>query len=279
MMSKSSNSITQYNDQNSAEDALELRFRSALDNLLDVYLDKDSSSDIKVQRMLDIGLDYYSMQSGLLGSVMGNDMELIGTCGELAKIHKVSDTIPLVSSLCLVVLDTDSVIAEHKIAQSPSTSVTQNTASSCQSFIGTQVLTHNGPLGIISYSSSTGREHPFTGQDKRLITLVASWIGSILGNEEQLEFLSLQNDYYQSLFRTVPAMMMLCNRDGLILSTSDRLSNSIGIDPLSVPGKNCHRFFIESDAPAIDRALELGDVDHLPLTLRYDNGETLDVLY
>jgi len=275
-ISKDGQTITEI-QLNGLEDEQEQKFRVALDSLLDIFSDNDSISSDKTQRMLDIGLEYFSMQSGVVGSTMGNALELICVSGKLAQSNKPTDKIALDGSVYLDVLDTDKVVALHNIPQSKLANVCNAADDDLHSFIGTQVLTSNGPLGVISFFSCETRDLPFTSQDIRLISLIANWIGAIIGNEEQLEFLSLQHDYYQSLFRTVPAMMMLCNSDGLILATSDRLSRRIGIDPASIPGKNCHRFFLEEQKGSIDKALMQGDVNHLPLTLRYDNGDTLDI--
>ncbi len=259
------------------ENVDELRFRETLDSLLAVFSDNECKDEFKIQRLLDIGLDYFNMQSGVVGSTMGNSLDLICACGLLAKDVKRGDIVPMEGRVCDEVLETDGVVTWHNMP------VAANDDGSCvlkmRSYIGTQVLTHNGPLGIISFFSDAKREQSFTENDNKIINLIANWIGTVLGNEEQLEFLSAQNDYYQSLFSTVPAMMMLCNQDGLILSTSELLSHRIGIDPLSVPGKNCHRFFIDDNTQDLTNALIQGDIDHLPLTLRYENGDTLEVEY
>jgi len=259
------------------EDEQEQKFRIALDTLLEVVSDNNSTSSNKTQRMLDIGLDYFSMQSGVVASAMGDYLELICVCGSMANTNKPRDKIPMEGSMCSEVLNSDKVIAISDIPNSTLNGICHGIHVDLRSYIGTQVLTSNGPLGIISFFSNNVRKLGFTSQDTRLISLIANWIGTILGNEEQLEFLALQHDYYQSLFRTVPAMMMLCNRDGLILSTSNRLSCRLGIDPPSIPGKNCHQFFIKSNKAAIDRALICGNVNHLPLTLLCENGDTLEI--
>jgi len=275
-LSKDGQTITEI-QINGLEDEQEHEFRTALDALLEVFSDNSSINSDKSQRMLEVGLNYFSMQSGIVGSALGDSIELVCACGNVAQQNQPGDKIPFDDSVCTEVLNSDKVIAISDISNTLPNNNCNNTKARLRSYIGTQVLTNNGPLGIISFFSDEPREHPFTSEDIRLVSLIANWIGTIIGNEEQLEFLSLQHDYYQSLFRTVPAMMMLCNQDGLILSTSDRLSDRLGIDPLSIPGKNCHRFFTDDDKSAIDKALAKGDVNHLPLTLCCENDLQLDI--
>ena len=262
---------------NGLEDEQDQNFRTSLDALLEVIVDNESLSSVKLQRLLDIGLDYFSMNSGLVGSTMGNSLELICVSGALAQSRQPGDKVPFDGSLCAEVLNSETAIAINNLPLSKLSGVCHGAYANLRSYIGIQILSNNGPLGIISFFSNEARALPFTSQDTRLISLIANWIGTIVGNEEQLEFMSLQYDYYQSLFRTVPAMMMLCNSDGLVLSTSDRLSAKLTIDPLKIPGKNCRQFFVPSDKAAIDNALITGEVNHLPLTLCTENGETLDI--
>ncbi len=262
---------------NGLEEEQEHSYRIALDALLEVVADNNSIIKDKLQRLLDIGLDNFSMHNGIVGSTMGHSIELIRVCGALELTKQPGDKIPIDGSICSHILKSDKAIAINDVQQSDFSGVCCGIYAELHSVIGTQVVTDNGPLGIICFFSNEVRTQPFTSQDVRLINLIANLVGTIIGNEEQLEFVSQQHDYYQSLFRTVPAMMMLCNSDGLILSTSDLLSDRLGIDPLRIPGKNCHHFFLQSDKPEIDKALNEGDVNQLPLTLCIENGDTLDI--
>jgi len=262
---------------NGLDDEQVLNFRAAQDALLEVVSDTNAINGDKLQRMLDIGLDYFSMQSGVIGSSMGDSLELICISGMLTQTKQRGDNTLFYGSIDAEVLNSDKVIAISNIPQSKASSVCRGINTDLRSYIGTQVLTSNGPLGIISFFSNQVRIHPFNSQDIKLISQIANCIGTIIGNEEQLEFLSLQHDYYHSIFRTVPAMMILCNSDGLILSTSDRLSEKLGIDPLSIPGKSCHQFFDQNDKAAINQGLKNGNINHLPLTLYGSNGEVLEI--
>ena len=258
-------------------DNSEENFRHALDELLDVISDNQSSTTDRSLNLLNIGIKYLAMSSGMIASTMGNKLQAITLSGEIANTVNPGDQIPLDHSLCNCVMNTDEVVAVHDMQRAISSGEFKPVTTNTEAYIGTQVLTANGPLGVVNFSSKQARENPFSEQEKKLVALIANWVGAVLGNEEQLEFLSLQNDYYQSLFQTVPAMLILCNKDGLIISTSKRLSSILGIEPLSIPGRNCKQFFIEQDADQLRDALVAGNIEHLPLTLQIDNGDTLDV--
>lgn len=255
----------------------EYRFRSALDSLLDTISNNDSNTQERISSLLNIGVTYFELQSGIVGSAMGNSLELISVTGDIANFVTPSQKLPIHGSFCNEVLNNDETVALHSIEQSNQAELCFGTPLTVRSYIGTQVLSTNGPLGVLAFFSESVRAQGFTVQDKKFIGLIASWIGAVLGNEEQLEFLSLQNDYYQSLFQTVPTMLMLCNQDGLILSTSNRLSDKLGQDALSIPGRNCRSLFLPEFSNTVQNALQTGNVDHLPLTMLIGDDKTLEV--
>ncbi len=258
---------------NSLEDQQEIQFRLAFDALLCVFTDTGFTDGEKKLKMLDIGQEYLSMQSGIVGSVFGHSLEINCVSGELARTIESRDRVPLHGLVYREVLETDQVITSNNFVDYRLSSDARHICTNFCSFIGAQVSTINGPLGVISFISSDPLQHHFTSHELKFARLVADWIGVIIGNEEQLEFVKVQTDHYQSLFRSLPAMMMLCDRHGLILSTSDRLSNTIGVEPLTIPGKNCRQYFIEDHGAVVDEVLQKGDVDRVNLTLlRADSG-------
>ena len=255
----------------------ELLFRNAMDELLSIITDKDIERYEKFNHMLTICLQYLRMQTGIVGSSMGDHLDLVCAVGTHADLLQQNKTVTLFGSLHDDILNTEDVVTVQNMATERLGSTSIGEISNILSYVGIQVLSANGPFGTLSFFSTKPRRRTFTQHEKRLVSLIANWIGIIVGNEEQLEFLSHQNDYYQSLFRTVPTMMMLCNQDGLILSTSDLLSRKVGMDPLKIPGQNCQRLFIDQNKQKLTSALIKGEAKQLPLTLRFDNGETLEV--
>lgn len=253
----------------------ELGFREALDRLVEIFTVENIDSNVKIEQMLNIGGRYLSMPNGVVASVMGDSLEVISAVGPIAQDMKPGDKVAIENTLITYVLESDEPLAIDNIATSHL--VNKGPKNTPKSYFATQVLTANGPLGTISYFSHDVRANPFSDYEKRILNIIANWTGSIIGNDERLEFLSSQNDYYSSLFQTVPSMMMLCNADGLILSTSDRLCSTLGVDPLKLPGRNCHEYFTEKNQQALSSALVIGDTQSLPLTLCLSNGDNLDV--
>lgn len=276
MQSPNANIVPFRSPQTETQDA-ETLYRHALDALVDVFSSNELDSNEKLRAILEIGAGHFSMQNGVAGAAMGNHLDVLACVGPLGDSIQPGHTIQLNGTLCSKVLDADTPIAIHNIADGQHASVCANTTQLQRAYIGTQILTNNGPLGTVSFFSNDARQSAFSPLDIKLISLIADWIGVIVGGQEQLEFLNYQTDYYQSLFRTVPAMLMLCNADGLILSTSDRLCERLQVDPLKLPGRNCQSMFESEYEKPLNHALQIGQVDKLPLVLQCDNGSTLEV--
>lgn len=274
------NAAVNWNEHNAdIEQHEELAYRKALDEVLEVSADNDPNTNSRIQRLLEIGTLYLGMDSGMVASEMGDSLEIISVVGDMAKRHQAGAKVSLSGTGCSEVLNSDCVLAVHNIPNDSKYSELLKVPEHNKAYLGMQVVTANGPLGIICFFSSTAKDAPFSNQNKKLISVISNWIGSLLGNEEQLEFLSLQNNYYQSLFQTVPTMLMLCNKDGLILSASNRLSAVLGVDPNGIPGKKCQNYFASENSASLQAALIEGDVKQLPLTMLFSSGATLEVEY
>jgi len=241
-----------------------------------VFVDDASNQDEKIASLLDIGMRYYNLETAMLGMVTGHQIKIDVVAGITDYDIQQNQTIDIRGSVFEKLVDSDNSIA----SSDKNINITQFNAFSDfpnNCFIGAPVQTATGPYGVVLFSSSNKSNAPFKADDKDLSTLIANWIGITIDHKERIEFIENQNEYYQSLFRSLPAMTLLANEDGLILSTSDRLSEKLGMDPLTIPGKNCAELFSRADNEKLATALSCGEVSHLPLTLLGTNNKTLDV--
>jgi len=266
-------SVTQLHKPSDTE---EHRYTNTLDSLLSVFSNRDITANEKALELIKQCMQHLTMENAIVGSVMGEKLDVIAVAGNFADKIAAGQQVPFSDTICSSLLERDDILAINNVDQSE-LSDKNSPLKNLQTYIGTQVLSENGPLGIVSFHSESARANDFSVRDKKLVAYVADWLGLILGNEEKVEFLAHQNEYYSSLFTTVPAMMMLCNEDGLILATTDRLSKTLGIESELIPGRSCLDFFPEAQYNRLSNALVSGTVNHLPLTLLCNNERTLDI--
>ncbi len=275
---KAANDIRNDGAQVDQQELKAQRFRETINRQLDVLMDDAQGADEKISSLMSIGLDYLKLDAAMLGMVTGNHLSIIALRGVDYKGIAVGNTVNIKETVCHNILDSENVVA-IKDTKAAKQALTDKVFPDLpiNSFIGASVQTATGPYGLICFSSLSARSEEFDPNDCDMASLVASWIGTVIGHKEQIEFIENLNDYYQALFRTVPAMTILANEDGLILSTSDRLCKKLNIDPLTVPGRYCHELFAVHDKEKLSQALTMGEANHMPLTLLCADKSTLDV--
>lgn len=255
----------------------EYSYRHALEQLFTVFADESLQYDEKLEHLLGVGLAYYELDTAMVSMVIGDVYELVCVKSNIANPKKVGVKLKASDTMCSILSDTTTSVSIDNVSKSEYKRMACHRNTGIECFVGATVNTANGPYGTVSFSSTNSREQPFTIQEESFALLMGNWIGFLLGNQEQLDFISDQNHYYKSLFQTVPAMLFLCDADGLIISASDRLCSKLGLNSETVPGNNCFELFNTSDDAALSQAIAQGDAHRLALSVNVKGGETFDV--
>ena len=253
----------------------EALFHNASDVLFRVFSDPDKTNKEKLIYILELGLSYYQLDTAVVSSITGNRY-VMNTV--LSNAH-----FPFEEGNALNLSDTPAKIYFGKAAfysgVQDEIETLQYTHESEQisalSYISSVVETVNGPFGSVCFSSDSARRNNFSPLDERLLVQIAGWLGSLLGAIEQLEFSSAQNEHYRTLFASVPAMMFLCDADGLIISASDQFARQIGLDVEDVPGKVCISQFHVDDRESVRQTIVDGQGAGVPAKLV--RGEQADL--
>jgi len=255
----------------------ELHYRTSLERLFAAFSDEDFDTKQKIEHLLDIGLDHFRLDIALTSMIIGEKYEVKYLKARRKTELKTGSVLRLDDTICGQFVDIEASFAIDNITNSKIAGFACHKYTKLESFIGAAVHASNGPYGTVSFSSTVARGKQFSAQDENLCLFIGSWIGFLLENEEQMEFMSSQNEYYQSLFQAVPAMMLLCDPDGLIISASNRICSKFSFDRNALPGANCHEIFNVDDVEGLKNALTQGEAQRKPLTFTLDDGTVLDV--
>jgi len=255
----------------------EHHYRIALDKLVAVFSDEYLDSERKIERLLDVGLDYFYLDTALVSMIVGDKYEIRFARSNKSIQLKPGSTMALNDTFCGQFVEKSSSMVLDDVSNSKFNRLPCHKITGIESFVGASIQTAHGSYGTVSFSSQKARGEPYSKQDENYAMVIAGWIGFLLGNEQQIDFMSNQNDYYQSLFRSVPSMMFFSDTDGLIVSASDRLCVKLGFEPEKLLGKNCHDTFNVDDQDGLKMALSTGSADHHPITFMLDDGSTLEV--
>jgi len=253
------------------------KYQVVMDRLFKIFSDTTQSTDQKLSNILNAGLDYFELDTAVVSSVIGNSYTIHSLESNASTSLQIGLELKLDDMHCADCIESGSNVAVNGVSQSLGGKSVDRKNSDVESYIGSAVETANGPFGTVCFLSTAARPKDFTVTDVNVSLVIAGWVGYLLGSVEQAEFMTALNDHYKSLFASVPAMMFLCDSDGLVISASDHFSEEIGAEADRVPGNICLGYFHSDDKKDVQQALISGHVSHLPARLLRGSKDPLEV--
>jgi len=180
---------------------------AARDELFAIFSDEVLDYQHKLEDMLAVGVKYFGLECATVSMIVGDRFEVKCAHGDYLGALNAGTQLDLNDTFCGQFVDTDALLAVDDIANSNLSELPCYELSNIESFIGTIINTASGPYGAVSFTSSSARQRVYSDEDREFLTYIGSWIGVVVGNQEHLEFIANQSEYYQSVFQTVPAMM------------------------------------------------------------------------
>ena len=188
------------------------------DRLFTIFSDESLCYQKKLEHLLEVGLEYYQLETAIVSMIVGDSFEVKCTLSDNEGALKVGTRLQLDDTFCGQFVERETYLAVDDVSESELKNLHCYKISDIESFIGTPIHTANGPYGAINFTSSEARGRPYSAEEKNFVQIIGSWVGWLVGNQEQIDFMTNQSEHYQSLFQTIPAMMFLSDADGLIIS-------------------------------------------------------------
>ena len=254
----------------------EYRYRDTLEQLFPIFANEVLSLQEKLEHILNIGLDYFSLETGIISMILGDTYKVTCITGANHNSLETGSIVNLQDTISGTFVEDAPSLAIDDLSNSNLNQLPCYHLSGIESFIGATVNTANGPYGSIAFSAQKPRGKSYSKQEENFCMLVAGWVGFLLGHKEQMDFMENQSEYYNSVFLTVPTMMFLCDEDGLIISASNRLCEKLEMKPNTVPGKNCHQLFNINEPESLEAVVTGGTAYRTPLSFNLPNGSLLE---
>jgi len=252
-------------------------FRSASDELFKIFADATLGNELKVSGMLDVSLEYYGLDTAIISSITGATSVLTAMASTVAVTLPVGSAVALGSTPDKECIKANGHSAKQHCDLNEFEYRSDSHVVSVGSYIATTLGTINGPYGSVSFSSANARVHEFNEYDWKYLSLIANLLGCFLSNAEQIDFIEKQNEYYKSLFASIPAVMFLCDSDGLIISASDQFAKTVDQPLDAVPGHICMDYFDARERNAVRIAIAQGRAVQLPAKLLQKENHPLEV--
>ena len=181
------------------EDALWEGF--ALRKLYDITSNPDLEFEAKVRRLLELGCQQLDLDIGILAQVQDNFYEIV-------QVHTPDDSIQKGSIFLITETYCEKTIRSQEpvhFVQAQASEWKKHPAYKAfelEAYIGIAVIVKGRPYGTLNLSSHKSRQTPFTPVEKRLVKLMAQWVGSELERKRAEEVLTLRAQEMAALYET-----------------------------------------------------------------------------
>ncbi|MCT7981207.1 PAS domain S-box protein [Laspinema olomoucense] len=203
----------------------ELRFSEAsIRALYEVSADPTLSFEQRLQRLLELGCEWFELEMGLLGQLVGDRLEVIAahpsTCAIVSGTVFTGDR-PGSEGLLNAI---QSPVETEGESDSPSPT------DPIQAYFGTSVTVAGQVYGPLSFSSPHPRRRPFSAVEQELLKLMAQWIGGEL--ERQQAATALAQAFHRSLLlrQITQKIRQSLDTHQILQTTATQLGRALEVD-------------------------------------------------
>jgi len=254
----------------------EYAYRRSLERLVETTKNPALEHEERLQRILDLCLDYLDLQSAFVGRIEGESYHVVAVAGSAAAHHRPGEVLALDETVCAGLSEESDLLAIDHLAESPLSDHPCRAATGIESVIAARLMSAEGRYGSISFSSPEPRGRPFTVAEEGFVLLVNGWIGHLIDSRRRLDRIAESNDYYQSLYLGLPLVMCLTDADGRIAEISDEWLEHLGCTREATVGTRFVDALRESDREQALEAIGQGSADDLPLCVRRADGNLVE---
>ncbi|AFY81764.1 PAS domain S-box protein [Oscillatoria acuminata] len=207
----------------------ELRFSEAsIRALYEVSADPTLSFDQRLQRLLELGREWFELEIGLLGRLVGDRLEVIAahppTCAIVPGTVLNGDRPGNEGLKAALLSGIQSPVGTQGESDSPSPT------DPSPAYFGTFVTVAGQIYGVLSFSSPHPRRRPFTAVERELLKLMAQWIGGEL--ERQQAATALAQAFHRSLLlrQITQKIRQSLDTHQILQTTATQLGRALQVD-------------------------------------------------
>jgi PAS domain S-box-containing protein len=155
------------------------RRTETLEQFLGAVVSRETSFETRVERVLEIGREYLSVDVATVVSVED------GRCTVEHAVGSVDDAesgaqFALEDSCCSLVVSADGPVGFHRPSAGGEETDVGSRNRGRQSYFGAPVYAGNDRYGTLNFSSPDPRDEPFDDEERTFVRLFAQWLGSEL---------------------------------------------------------------------------------------------------
>ena len=252
-------------EQSEARRQLE-RERDTLQTLQRVIADGALTLEERIESLLTVGCRVLDLDIGIVAEIDGSDYSVRAAHTPRADVG-VGDRYDLDSTYCQRVVEENEVYAFVDAANAGHASHPAYRELGLESYIGAPVVVDGDRYGTLNFSSQTGRETPFGRFERTLVSLLAQWLGTVLGRHREYERAETSRTRLRRVIDTIPQQVFAKDSEGTYTLANESAASRYGVSVSELEGASDEEFAFESherDVRTDDtRVIESGESIHI----------------
>ncbi|MGD9545956.1 MAG: diguanylate cyclase [Candidatus Krumholzibacteriia bacterium] len=189
---------------------------SVIRRLYEISAEYSAGFSAQIQAMLQVGLERFGLDIGILSRIRGDRFELLHVRGNPDFNLKQGTILPLGETYGKVCLSAGAPIGMSDLSAEGYREDPAYDRWGLEAYLGVPVTVDGEIYGTLSFSSPNARPVPFTRSDLDILGLMASWLGSEISRREKEEALRKAEESFRKGIEASPAGMIMVDQRGAI---------------------------------------------------------------
>ncbi|QUX95734.1 hypothetical protein C0J08_10050 [Marinomonas sp. CT5] len=229
------------------------RTLQTLKNLHEVTANSDLSLDEKLQNILRVGVEHFSLPIGLISSINGDVYQVEYSCTPNGEVLPGAQ-FELGNTYCVHTLDSDLPTSYFHTAISDIKEHPCYKNFGLEAYIGIVLYVDGKRWGTLNFSSPEPMSQPFGEDDYEVMKLLSQWVGNemTLSHDRHLQVkyeneLHEQKVFFESLFEHAPEAIVLVGADREIKMLNPAFTDLFGYRLEDLKGKTTQVLYAEQN--------------------------------
>ncbi len=234
-----------------------MRYRDALEELMDLKNRSDGDLDATLQAILSIGSDYYGLAAGAIGRLAEDSIE--PECAFASEGEDLDRLFKSMDGTMRDVIRQGAPVAVHDVAAPNSKQHPDKPGSGRGCFVGAPLVVAGANYGVLGFFSASPRAADFSKDEMNFIRLVAHWVGVEIERTHAERDLRRSEQELRIIFDNVPSRIIFKDDANRILRLNTSAAESMNLSVEQAEGADSYELFPEMAAKYHRDDLEILD--------------------
>ena len=224
---------------------------SPRERLYEVFADDEGDVETKIDRALEIGVDYFDLPIGFLTRIEDGTQEIVQSVGDHHLIQP-GDTCPLEDAYCQQTLDREGVLAVQDVNVSPIPDRAIDEFG-LGTYIGVKVVVDDEVYGTVCFADESTRERAFSETKQLFLELLSNLVGTALQRrrhermiEQRTERLRREKQRFRGIAENSFDILFRVDREASFTYVSSAVEPILGYEPHELTGNSFTEYLTEA---------------------------------